>query len=245
MILMPTHELMPQYFFRKLKIQQGFFVDVGANDGNTGSMSYELENYGWQGILIEPNPVLVDLLKARRKSPVFQNAIAKQAGSFDFFIVEGPSNLHGLSRLAITDDFCQHVKKHQGVIKKETVQCLTLTQLLEHHPISQVPSIDFLKIDVEGFELDVLQGIELNKFSPKVIVTEDNTKDQNPAVRKYLAQNGYTVVARSGTNNWYVKNELASDFVFQRLKANYTFARWALKRTALKMIGRKYKSNYI
>jgi len=240
---MTTTELTANYFFSKLKIKNGFFIDVGANDGATGSMTYPLENDGWKGLLIEPNPVLVEKIKTIRKSPVVQTAISNVEDKLKFYIVEGPANLHGLSRLSITPEFRDHVKKHNGVIKEHIVNCSKLDTVLNNSNITN--EIDFLKIDVEGHELTVLQGLDLQKFRPKIITAEDNTKDKNKEVRKYLKTKGYTVIARSGTNNWYATSKNTAPFLCQRLKAEYTFLRWDLKRFIFKVFGKNFKSNHI
>lgn len=240
---MAVKELNAEYFFSRLGISQGFFIDVGANDGVTGSMSFPLEKSGWKGFMVEPNPLLVQQIKKVRSNPVYQRAIAREKGEFEFYVVEGPGNLHGLSRLSISAEFEAHVKNHHGKIIKHQVQCTTLRDLLLEN--SYNGPIDFLKVDVEGHELDVFKGIDLAEIHPRVIVAEDNTKDKNKEVRHYLKQFGYEVVARSGTNNWYVQKDDKNLFWGLMWYARWTFLRWDLKRSLFRFFGKEFKSNYI
>lgn len=62
-------------FLKKLGCENRLFVDVGANDGITGSMTYNLEQNGWSGILIEPNPILIEELKNKRTSIIINCVI--------------------------------------------------------------------------------------------------------------------------------------------------------------------------
>lgn len=82
------YEYSLNYFLKKLNISKGIFVDVGANDGQMGSMTYELEKNGWSGILIEPNPILVINLKKIRTSPVFPYAISSTEGDLPFLLLK-------------------------------------------------------------------------------------------------------------------------------------------------------------
>ena len=64
-------------------------------------------------------------------------------------------------------------------------------------------SIDFVSIDVEGHELQVLEGFSIESWKPSVFVIEDNSNHENDEVRKYLKKYGYEIFKRTGVNDWY------------------------------------------
>ncbi|MBP9682970.1 MAG: FkbM family methyltransferase [Bacteriovorax sp.] len=228
------------YFTHKLNLTKGKFVDVGANDGIIGSMTYELENQGWSGILIEPNPKLAQHLKLVRTSPVFQNAISSNEGELDFYIVEGPGNLHGLSRFHYTQEFGNHVIKSGGAVHKTAVQVRKISNIMNE--AENLDHVDFLKIDVEGHEHEVLKSFDFVKFRPALIVTEDNFKDSDKSVRRFLHSKGYAVIARDRINYWFAPKCQIKHFLYDYLHAKVRFLRWDIKRFFYRMMNKKIKT---
>ncbi len=226
-----------EYFIHKLDIKNGKFVDVGANDGIIGSMTYGLENNGWKGILIEPNPVLVERLKQVRTSPVLQFAISSTEGELPFYIVEGPDNLHGLSRFNYTKEFETHVNNSGGKVIKIIVHVKKISNIISE--MSNLDKIDFLKIDVEGHELEVLKSFDFDKFHPMLIVTEDNFKDADKSVRNLLHSKGYEVIARDRINYWFAPKSEINKFLPDYLHAKFRFLRWDIKRSIYKVLNKK------
>lgn len=230
-----------EYFLKKLNMTKGKFVDVGANDGVTGSMTLDLEKNGWSGILIEPNPVLVENLKKIRTSPVYQNAISSREGELPFYIVEGgPANLHGLSRFDYSKEFEEHIKRCGGEVKKTMVQVRTISSIMnEAHGLDK---IDLLKIDVEGHESEVLKSFDFNKYRPTLIVTEDNFKDEDKRVRHFLNSKGYAVIARDRINYWFAPKTEIKSFLYDYLHAQFRFFRWNIKRRLYGLMNKKIKT---
>ena len=225
------------YFLKRLHLAKGIFVDVGANDGKIGSMTYELEKNGWTGILIEPNPVLVENLKKIRTSPVYPYAISSTEGELPFYIVEGPNNMHGLSRFNYTNEFEAHVKKEGGSVHPTIVHVKKISTIMnEAHNLERV---DFLKIDVEGHELEVLKSFDFIKYRPRLIVTEDNFKDADKAVRHLLQTAGYVVIARDRINYWFAEKHEIKHFLYDYLHSKIRFLRWDLKRFIYRLMNKK------
>lgn len=226
------------YFLNKLKITKGKFVDVGANDGETGSMTYALEKNGWIGVLIEPNPLLVENLKKIRTSPVFPCAISSVEGDLPFYIVDGPSNLHGLSRFNYTKEFEEHVNKNGGTVKKTIVQVRKISSIMNES--QNLTSVDLLKIDVEGHELEVLKNFDFKKYKPRLIVTEDNLKDADKSVRHFLCSKGYVVIARDRINYWFTDKSEINNFLYDYLHSKMRFVRWDVKRFIYRFLGKDF-----
>ncbi len=89
----------------------------------------------------------------------------------------------------------------------EEVQVLTLDEILSQ---AGNPRIDFLSIDVEGFEMQVLQGFSLEQHRPKLMLVEDNYANRLP-VHHHIKSRGYRLVKRTGCNNWYIPRDQPFD----------------------------------
>jgi FkbM family methyltransferase len=174
----------------------GFFVDVGANEPEALSQSFLLESKGWDGILVEPQSACCEKLREKRhRAKVFQVACGapEQRGKAMLQL-----NLQG-SRLASQPEVNSSGDGH------EEVQVMTLDDILAQVPH---PQIDFLSIDVEGLELQVLRGFDILRHRPRLMIIEDNLPDRLK-VHAYIKKHGYRLVKRTGCNNWYIsKNEL-------------------------------------
>jgi FkbM family methyltransferase len=132
----------------------GYFVEVGANEPQRGSQTWQFEQAGWSGILVEPQPDLAERLRQTRRAHVVSAACSskRNAGGTLRLYLSGPHS--SLSRdLAIT-----------GVVadKAIDVPVRTLDDILEE---AAAPApIDFVSIDVEGHEVEVLSGFDLARW---------------------------------------------------------------------------------
>ena len=171
----------------------GFFVEVGANDPTALSQTYLLEQQGWRGILVEPQSKCCDRLRALRpRSQIFQVAC-------------GAPEECGTAMLQISDDdtvskLAAHKPEAAPVTRVEKVQVMTLDQVLAK---AGNPQLDFISIDVEGFEYNVLRGFNLRQHQPRLLLVEDNLPNRLK-VHRHIKQQGYRLVKRTGCNNWYV-----------------------------------------
>jgi len=177
-----------QFFAR---CSNGFFVEVGANDPVKFSQTWLLEQNGWTGLLVEP---LADrcsrLRSARPRSRVHQVAVGAPAQRGQLELQVPPDDMFA--------SLCPRDKAPASV-KTETVQVKTLDDVLASEGD---PSVDFLSIDVEGLELEALQGFSLARYRPRLLLMEDHLKSL--AVHAHLTAHGYELVKRTGCNNWYV-----------------------------------------
>jgi len=181
---------------------QGFFVEVGANKPEEGSQTFELEQRGWSGVLVEPQPDLADELRRTRSAKVFAVACSSRRNSGSHMTLHLASGHSSFDRnLNATE-----VKPHGSV----DVPVSTLDQVLTQ---AAAPAIDFISIDVEGHELDVLDGFDLSRWCPRLILIEDLLL--NLRLHRYLTAQGYRWMRRTQMNNWYVpaKELLSLGFV--------------------------------
>jgi FkbM family methyltransferase len=184
-------QLIWEFFGRK---REGFFVEVGANDPHSGSQTWLLEQNGWCGVLVEPQAALCEKLRlARKNSHVFQVACSAPGK-------EGEATLHisgGFSTLEKPID--SHGIPFYGT---ESVKVTTLDKILDE---ARVDAIDFLSIDVEGHEIEVMRGLDFKKYRPSLILIEDGVRTLDK--HRFLKRQSYRLVKRTGLNNWYIPGE--------------------------------------
>ncbi len=155
----------------------GFFIEVGANDGYSQSKTYFLEKKrGWRGILIEGIPCLSDKCKKERtKSIVYNCALV----SNDF--LHSTVTMHYAHLMSLVDGALFRGEKDQQKRIKAGLQvqriddtysievpARTLESILDEN--ENLPEIDFFSLAVEGFELQVLKGLNMSKYTPKYIL---------------------------------------------------------------------------
>jgi FkbM family methyltransferase len=177
----------------------GFFVEVGANHPIQRSQSYHLEQSGWTGVLIEPQPDLAAFLVTQRKAKVFAVACTSPnvAGDSLPFHVAGPLSSLNADRMApgASADYVIMVPTR------------TLDDVLEE---ADAPlSFDLLSIDVEGHEIEVMRGFDFAHWKPRLIMLEDHV--ENLKKHRVLEQNGYSLIRRVGNNGWYVPRDTKID----------------------------------
>ena len=190
--------------------KNGFYVDVGAQHPIKNNNTYLLHKKGWEGINIDLDQKNINLFNVSRKNDCnICAAISSLEKDANLYYYHEGSPINTLSR---------EVADRQKAIIKETraIRTKTLTSILENSKFKN-KEIDFLSIDVEGVELEVLQGLNLNIYKPKIIVVElldlDSKKLEiknlninnviNSEIYKYIEKNNYTMI------NW-----LHSDIVF-------------------------------
>lgn len=171
----------------------GVFLEAGANDPKGLSQTWLLEKRGWTGVLVEPVPECCDKLRAERPgSKVFQKALGSpsQRGILKLVI---PS---GLTALAAALSEGEKAGEGDRVIEAELI---TLTEVLDQ---AGVKHLDYLSLDLEGMELEALQGLDFTRFRPDVVIVEDRL--DNLSRHRFMKEVGYKLVRRNGSNNWYV-----------------------------------------
>lgn len=191
-----------EYFLKD--VDNGFYVDIGANDPVADSVTKLFYDKGWNGINIEPIKRLCDKLQKQRPKDTSLNiSIGDKEGVTSF---REYRTYHGLSTMAPTmqKDYQQKVKTDKGYADyiDYEVQVKKLSTVFNEQ---KVKHIHFMKVDVEGFEYEVLNSNDWKRYRPEVICIEANhiVRDWRPL----LKQNDYAKAYNDGLNDYYVAKE--------------------------------------
>jgi FkbM family methyltransferase len=176
---------------------KGNCVEVGANDGITDSMTYHFELIGWKCLVVEPIPDLARKISEKRNCIVKNYAASSTEGEASFTIAE---KALGMSGLELTRDQRKKITRAGGILKEINVRKKTLDDILEESNFSR---IDFISIDVEGHEIEVLKGFSLEKYLPRIVLMEDNSNQTDQTIPEYMRSKGYVIFKRTGVNDWY------------------------------------------
>jgi FkbM family methyltransferase len=197
-------EILSDYFPYDYK---GTFFDVGAYEPVNISNSYHFEMNRWDTYCFEANTLLIDELKRKRKN-VFNYAISHENKDVcEFNVVKGiwggGSLMAGLSAIDLNPEYLQQWSTGIKEIIKIQVPQRTLDYIIETE-ISNIKEIDIMSIDVEGGELNVLKGINLNKYKPKIMVIENVFN--NNEIYDYLKKYNYVLDKHIEYNQYYKLN---------------------------------------
>lgn len=180
--------------------KNGFFVDIGAHDGYTFSNSYFFEDKrGWDGICVEPMPDVFKELSKRRTCKCINAAVSSIKGEVQFLVDKGFDMLSCIYNENNEED---RQKLESGKAELIKIPSIPMNEILQdvNRPI------DFVSIDTEGFELDVLKSIDLERFDIKAFTIENNSRKSH--LRDYLIPLGYKYVFTIGDlDEIFVKEE--------------------------------------
>jgi FkbM family methyltransferase len=182
----------------------GFYIDVGAGHPIADNVSYWFYLKGWRGLVIEPQRALCGLYAHLRPRDIaVETLVGRSEGEAEFHIVEG---MHGLSTAVAA-----HTRAALALgatVKPVLMPMTTLAALTAAH---KVGTVDFLKIDVEGAEADVLAGADWQRCRPRVVLVEalapGSLEESWSAWEPTLTAAGYRFAFFDGLNRFYVAEE--------------------------------------
>jgi len=187
----------------------GYFVELGASDGVRQSNTYKLQrHFGWSGLLIEPSPRRFVECVANRAFGNRPEVRCAACVPFDFqdrFVEIEDADLMSVAKgLAVTDQQAvEHADRGRRFLADSALRhsygalARTLTSLLDE--VNAPLAFDLLSLDVEGNELAVLQGLDLQRYKPKWILVET----RGPEIAEYLSRSGYQVHSKLSNYDAY------------------------------------------
>ncbi len=198
--------------FFKDRRSTGVLVEVGAADPDFLSISASFRKRGWKIIAVEPNPEFCQLHRERGHA-IHEFACSNvDVDNVDFFVVSSigrsyhgvPLSFESFSSLGIQNEFLDHYQTAASdrEIFKIQVNSRRLDTILSEHE-KETTSIDVLAIDVEGWELSVLEGFSIDVYRPKVVIMENLFERQDQ--RDYLLTRGYSLWKSLAPNEVFVR----------------------------------------
>jgi FkbM family methyltransferase len=193
-------DMVLRVFFEGKRKYKGFYIDIGAHHPFRFSNTAYYYQKGWQGINIEPSPDLIRKIEHYRKRDINLNlGVANQESELTFYVFNDQA-LNSFDKdlsLSRHDDSTPY-----NIVKELKIKTYPLSYILDKYlPVNQ--KIDFLSIDAEGFDFDILQSNNWEKYIPDFILVEQNTCEfpadniEEDEIYKYLIENKYKKVART------------------------------------------------
>jgi FkbM family methyltransferase len=203
-------QILNNVFFKNNK--NGVFVDVGAHDGVSISNSLFFEKeLNWTGICVEPIPKVFEKLKNNRKCICLETAVGNETGTVSFTLNTGYTEmLSGITKLydpLHVQRINREISQFSGGTTQIQVSIRKLSDVFEEHNIKV---IDYLSIDTEGAELEIIKGINFNNVHINVIGYEANYRGspEHLETRKILENNGFKFTGNIHCDDIYQNTNL-------------------------------------
>jgi FkbM family methyltransferase len=182
----------------------GTFVEAGANDGYTWSNTYYLERFkGWSGILIEGIPALSEeCRRMRRRSRVYNCALVDPSFS-EQHVTMTYSDLRSLIK-GSEPQMEELIQGERETAYEVRAPARTLSSVLEQ---SGVGPIDFMSLDLEGYEAAALRGLDLNRWAPAWLLVEVANGEGRPGVEAALGERYEAVCAPTAGDVLYRRRD--------------------------------------
>jgi len=183
------------------ELEGGFFVDIGAFDGRCCSNSVVFEEgYGWSGICVEPNPETFEtLVKHRPLARNFNIGAGNENGSLDFWKC---GMLSGFEKYC-SNEHKQRIIREVGGPDNINIINIPVRNTTEFLLEQGVQKIDYLSIDAEGGDLEIIRSIDFNLFDIKLISIEADHSFEE--IKNILQQNGFQYVTKCCADNFFIK----------------------------------------
>ena len=193
-------------------VKKGFYIDIGANHPVKDSVTKFFYEKGWRGINVEPIRELYNLLNEDRTEDINLNVgVSDEKGELTLrqYANEGLSTFSENMKTEYLNKKNEKTTRYQDVSVKVT----TLSDIFKTcHP----PHVNFLKIDVEGMEYQVLIGNNWDLYRPDIVCVEKNHSDQSDW-RRVLTDHKYIMIYDDGLNEYYLADEV------KKIKNNFSY----------------------
>ena len=186
---------------------KGKYIDLGCYHPTKHNNTYELYKKGWKGINIDLNPLTIELFNYFRSKDInINSAISGSEEKKEMYFIDELNTQNTLEK-----NHLEFLKKHHSVKDNEVniipIKTIKLDKILEQYNFK---NIDFMNIDIEGHEINVLKSLDFNKYLIKTICIEmidhnSLSKEQNEKIKILLNQKGYLFLKKIGFNYFFKK----------------------------------------
>lgn len=186
-------------------IDHGFFLDIGANHPFDLSNTYYFENNGWEGIAFEPQPRVHALWKGSRKTPCYQLALGDKDDVITFNSIISDTWVHALA--CVDTGYDGRMELIQSLGEEDSIEQIKVKQVRLDNFLTEnnISEIDFISMDVEGYEMNVMKGIDFSHVQIKCFVIENDIRCLGDnTIRNFLRDKGYTHIARLSGDDVFV-----------------------------------------
>lgn len=191
--------ILNRYFEGKKK---GFFIDVGAHHPWRFSNTFFFYKRGWRGINLDPMPGSMKLFNKKRPYDInLELGISEYEADLDYHIFKEPA-LNGFSE-EMKDEYLKH---NQQFIKTVKLKTFPLKSILNTY-LKKNQTIDFMSIDVEGLDLEVLKSNDWQKYRPYLVLVESNSQLEEIVecpIYQYMAENDYSLISKTAKTFFYM-----------------------------------------
>lgn len=192
------------------KKEKGFYVDIGAHDPKRFSNTAHFHEKGWSGINVDPLPGVMDKFNEQRPNDInLEVGVSLEAQELNYFMFNEPA-LNTFSK--------EEAQKKDGlsiykIIEERVIKTYPLRYILDKH-VEFGTQIDFMTIDVEGLDLDVLKSNNWELYRPSLLLVEDLKKQSieelinDSDMYKFLKEQDYSFVAKTFNTLFFKDNRL-------------------------------------
>jgi FkbM family methyltransferase len=203
-------DIIADYLFESIGISKPCYLDIGANHPVKGNNTYLFYLKGARGVCIEPDISLIPKLKSSRLGDLVLNLGIATAASTeaDFYFFEG--HFSAWNTFSKVDALIK--QKESGIAFGQTkVKLNTVENIIKDHKLGH---INFISLDVEGLDLEILKSIDFSVIRPELICVEtimfslNNTINKNNDILSYMHTQGYKVYADTNLNSLFCRGDL-------------------------------------
>lgn len=179
--------------------ESGFFVEVGCIDGRRFSNTLHFEEKGWKGICVEAHAGYIAMLEKNRPNSIICHCAAGETDEDAIFYANSRGSLSTLDK-SQEDRWKKEFGKYFTGFEEQQVKKKRLDSIFAQ---CGVKKIDFMSLDIEGYEVEALKGIDFSKYKPTVILVESDSPEHKKAIDSILRPAGYVEIGNLGGNIFY------------------------------------------
>ncbi|MCB5184122.1 FkbM family methyltransferase [Methylobacillus gramineus] len=177
----------------------GYYIDIGAHHPVRFSNTYLFYKRGWRGVCVDPSQDAIALFKQRRPADIaLEMGVSDQESELTYYMFDEPA-LNTFSKILADQRIENTTYKSIGTRK---VPVRPLNKILDEI-LQPGTKIDFMTIDVEGLDYQVLVSNDWSKYRPRIVLAEALDDEAGERIRAFMIQNNYKIIARTFNTEFY------------------------------------------